>query len=76
MGSTCCRLLRAERRPLEAWSPCPAEYALGVVAVGYILPPLAKAGLEAARGYAGGGGAGLQDCACVRPAKHRTKRRP
>ncbi|KAL4433891.1 hypothetical protein ABPG75_000332 [Micractinium tetrahymenae] len=30
-----------------------AEYALGVVAVGYILPPLAQAGLEAARGYAG-----------------------
>lgn len=30
-----------------------AEYALGLVGVAYILPPLARAGLEAARGYAG-----------------------
>lgn len=27
-----------------------------MVAVGYLLPPLLKAGLEAARGYAGGQG--------------------
>lgn len=32
-----------------------AEYALGLVGVAYILPPLARAGLEAARGYAGAG---------------------
>lgn len=30
-----------------------AEYALGVVAIGYVLPPLLKKSLEAARGYAG-----------------------
>ncbi|PSC73044.1 NADPH:quinone reductase isoform A [Micractinium conductrix] len=30
-----------------------AEYALGVIALGWLLPPLAKKSLEAARGYAG-----------------------